>query len=601
MMPIPEDSSRLVSSTEVSGTARPNPTISLPVPRSSHRTPSPAEPATPHQPALRGPRIDRLLLTHCREGCISVSELTRLVPRGTLYRHVAKLLSEGSLIRKGRTYSTTTGELRRLIEAESAIDWTILQKIYPPLQAVPSAQHRAVIELIMGAIAARRAGLREDHHPAFVLFGHTLAWKTSLARFVCKMLGLSPATHLIDLATESGNSLWLRRDGRGEVAFEREIVTAPFLALDEYLEADPKVRHVIAHFLSGRVSVPFENAVLTIEPVCLVTMNARPNASLEERTTFRAHQLRRLVLCDVDRIPLPDLALLGDAPLQAAAQHEPLTVPPPRTDCHQYRPQIVRLVREVFTPEAQPFVDVEMILLLCAGMTGFIEDDERAIQQVFYDLALVMQTLGWVQPDWLAAVSGFSLHGTPTAAVPSPVHPVTSTPAHSDTIILRRSIMDERESVMPQFVLSEAQKAKLIWLAEQEGVPVDHALEVLIDYYKELGDQDLSDVHSVLRLSKELKVRELSARAVRRYLELMQELAAGNQTLDHLEAALEILPALEHAGLTPGSVPEADTIHLAARLTASGVTVAEVEQWLRRRQRRQRTAAASNTENVPHD
>ena len=117
-----------------------------------------------------------------------------------------------------------------------------------------------------------------------------------------------------------------------------------------------------------------KNAVLTIDPVCLVTMNALPKASLQERTTFGAPQLRRLVLCDVDRIPLPDLALMGEQPLQTAAQHEPLVVPPPRADCQLYRPEIVRLVREVITPEAQPFVDVEMVMLLCAGMTGFLEE-----------------------------------------------------------------------------------------------------------------------------------------------------------------------------------------------------------------------------------
>src|SRR5206468_1215691 len=111
------------------------------------------------------------------------------------------------------------------------------------------------------------------------LFGHTLAWKSSLARFACLMLGLSPATHLIDLAAESGQSLWLRRDARGDVTFQREILTAPFLAFDEYLEADAKVRSVIQHFLSGRTIVAFDNSVLTIAPVCLVTMNARPKVS----------------------------------------------------------------------------------------------------------------------------------------------------------------------------------------------------------------------------------------------------------------------------------------------------------------------------------
>ena len=598
-MTTPEASSPFVPSTETSGTGRPNPSITLPVPCASHQSPTPATPPVPYRTARRGTRIDRLLLAHCREEFVPVHPLTRVVARGTLYRHLATLLGEGSLIQQGRTYHTTAEGLRRLIVAESAIDWNILEQYYPPLQFVPSAQHRAVIELILAAIAARRAAFREDHHPGFVLFGHTLAWKSSLARFVCTMLGLSPSTHLIDLATETGQSLWLRRDARGEVTFQREIVTAPFLAFDEYLEADPKVRSVIQHFLSGRTSIPFENSILTIEPVCLVTMNARPKASLEERTTFRAPQLRRLVLCDVDHLPLPDLALIGEQPLQAAAQHQPIIVPSPRTDCHQYRPQIVRVVRELITPEAQPFVDVEMVLLLCAGMTGFIEDDERAIQQALYDLTLVMQTLGWVQPDWLAVVSAFSLHGTPIAALPAPASPARSMSSLPDTIILRRPIMDERESLIPKFSLSEQQKARLIWLAEQEGIPVDHALDILLDYYRNLGDRDLDDLNNINRLGKELKLRELSAQDVYHYLKLMRMLTERHQTLDHVDAAIEMLPTLEHAGLTPGSMPEAETIHLAARLTASGVTVTEVERWLSGRQRRRRPETPSDSREAP--
>jgi hypothetical protein len=521
-----------------------------------------------------------------------------VVPRATLYRHVATLVAEGCLVQEGRSYRTTPEGLRRLAVAESAVDWAVLDRVYPPLQVVPTVQHRAVIELILAAIAARRASLREDHHPSFVLFGHTLAWKTSLARFVCAMLGLSPSIHLIDLSAESGQSLWLRRDARGEVMFQREILTAPFLALDEYLEAEAKVRTIIQHFLSGRISLPFENGVLRIEPVCLVTMNARPKPSLEGRTTFSAPQLRRLVLCDVDHIPLPDLALLGERPLQAAAEHPPIQVPPPRVDCQQYRPQIVRLVRDLLTPDAQSLVDVEMVILLCAGMTAFIEEDERAIQQAVYDLAVVLQTLGWVQLDWVAVVSAFSLYATPAAAPPL-VPLAHTTTDRTDTIILRRPIMEDRDSLVPQFSISEKQKARLIWLSEQEGIPVEHALDVLLDSFQLLGDRDLDHLNNVVRLSKELKRRELPAWAVSLTLKLMEEVTKREQTLDDFEAALDLLPALRGLGLTLDSVPGADTIHIAAQLTANGVTITEVERWLARRLHRRRTAAPPDSGEAP--
>ena len=151
--------------------------------------------------------------------------------------------------------------------------------------------------------------------------------------------------------------------------------------------------------------------------------------------------------------------------------------------------------------------------------------------------------------------------------------------------------MDDRESIVPKFSLSEEQKARLVWMSEQERIPVDQAFEVLMDYYQHLGERDLEHLNSVIFLGKELKLREISAKAVLRYLTLMQELATRNQTLDHLDAALEMMPSLERTGLTPGSVPEAETIYLAARLTASEVTVNEVERWLTGRQHRRRLGA----------
>jgi hypothetical protein len=365
------------------------------------------------------------------------------------------------------------------------------------------------------------------------------------------------------------------------------------------LEADPKVRTVVNHFLSGRTLVPFENSVVRIEPVCLATMNARPKPSLEGRTAFSTAQLRRLVLCDVDHIPLPDLALIGEQPLEAAAQHVPITVPSPRHNCQQYRAHVVRLLRDVMTPEAQSLVDVEMVILLCGGMTGFIEDDERAVQQAVYNFALVTQTLNWVQSDWLAMLSGFSLHGIQTAVLPPPATSARSTASLSDTIILRRRIMDDHESLVPHFSISEKQKAQLIWMSEQERVPVEHALDVLLEYYRSLGDRDLDDLNSIIRLSKELKLRELSAQAIYQYMKMINVLTERNQTLDHLDAALDMLPALERAGLAPGTVPADETIHIAARLAASGVTIAQTERWLTRHLRRQRTAASSESKGIP--
>ncbi|HKN85247.1 MAG TPA: hypothetical protein VJV04_00155, partial [Nitrospiraceae bacterium] len=153
--------------------------------------------------------------------------------------------------------------------------------------------------------------------------------------------------------------------------------------------------------------------------------------------------------------------------------------------------------------------------------------------------------------------------------------------------------------LVPQFSISEKQTARLIWMSEQEGIPVEHALDVLLDQYQSLGEPGLDHVNNVVRLSKELQLREVSAQAVHQYLKMMHALADRNQTLDHLDTALDMLPSLERAGLSPGSVPGADTIYIAARLTSSGVTVAEIEHWLKRRLRQRRSAAPPDSEGPP--
>lgn len=322
-----------------------------------------------------------------------------------------------------------------------------------------------MIELVLAAMTARRADLSDDHHPAFVLLGPTLAWKTSTGRFIVWMLGLEDSEVILDLAVESERSVWLRRDARGSIVFTRNILTSPFLVFDDILEADAKLRASLHHFLSGRKVVPVENGCVTIEPVVLVTLNPRVKSSLEERTTWSPAQLRRMILCDLDRVPLPDLALTGHMALEAVAQQPPFELPPLRHDCRTWRPQILRLLRAVLTPEGLGRVDSELVILLCSGMSALIEDPERAIQQTVYDFALTVDTLEWTQPDWLGAVSSFTLHGPlpPTSAVH---HPETIRPpvVEEEVITFRRHIMSDaaKESLLPPFSIAEEQKAKLL-------------------------------------------------------------------------------------------------------------------------------------------
>ena len=143
--------------------------------------------------------------------------------------------------------------------------------------------------------------------------------------------------------------------------------------------------------------------------------------------------------------------------------------------------------------------------------------------------------------------------------------------------------MDEHhESAMPHFTISEDEKARLIWLAMDEGIPFHRALEVLLDFYmslKRMG-RDLNDLFSILELSKELQQRAIPVSDVHTTLRLKRELATQQMGVDDLNAALDLLPLLADHGLQP-DMPSCDTaIRLAARFLASGVSLVEIERWL---------------------
>ena len=101
------------------------------------------------------------------------------------------------------------------------------------------------------------------------------------------------------------------------------------------------------------------------------------------------------MLCDFNNVLMPDLSLTGHLALEAAQTQGPLLLPALRADLQSHRPAFVQLMRQVIRPECHERVDTEMLLNLAAGMTGFLDDDERALQQTAYDVGLMLTTLGW--------------------------------------------------------------------------------------------------------------------------------------------------------------------------------------------------------------
>jgi hypothetical protein len=528
--------------------------------------------------------LDCTILRYFEHDFLPLHDLLQHVARGTLYRHTGHLISAGLLEKRGYTYRTTEHGKQRLAELVSHMSWNIWDKLYPPMRDVPTPQHRAGIELTTAAVAARQAdNSKDDHHPGFVTAGPTLAWKTSEAIFQCHLLGVVPAETIVDLATETGRSLLVRRDGKGTLTFKRDLLDGPLIVFDDLLEAEASLRPTIHHFVSGRKVIPVDNTLLRIAPVPLITLNPKLNkTTLEEQTSFSTAQLRRLVVINLANVALPDLANVGHVALEAALKHGPLSLPPLTGNAETWRAQIVDLVREVLLPQVWFRVDTEMILTMVTGMMAFIPDPEAAIRQTVYDYAITAQTLGWTALEWLDVVSRFSLH-VPLRTRPRRDPEILDSSSADDLIILWRNAMDGyKESALPPFTISDENKARMIAIGVKEGVPVDHGLGIVLDYYlsREREGFDLHALHSAIALGKDLKRRSITAKEVKVVLQVLKGLQAEERSLDELVAACELLTQLKDIGVPPDIEQCEPAISLAAQLVASDIPLTEIEQWL---------------------
>ena len=143
--------------------------------------------------------------------------------------------------------------------------------------------------------------------------------------------------------------------------------------------------------------------------------------------------------------------------------------------------------------------------------------------------------------------------------------------------------MDSYEpSALPPFTISNDNRARMVAIAVEEHVPVDHALGIVIDYYLQLraDGHDLDDLHSILQLSKDLRQRDIPVKAVKVAMRWQQAVRDGTCTADGLGSALDLLPILQEHGLALPDDRTEMAIQLAARLLQSPCSLTEIEGWL---------------------
>lgn len=494
---------------------------------------------------------DRAILEACAEDYHRLKELRPHIAGGTLYRHAKRLCELGWLESRGPLYRTTETGRRNLIESNSSRQWNQLEKLYPPLALIPTAVHRALIELIVAAIICRQHATRPDRHPFFVCAGSTLHWKTSAGIFSCHALGLDPNIHVVDCGSETGKSLFIRRTGTGAIAFQRDLLNTAFIVLDEFLTADRAVRSALNPFLSGRLMVPFENERVTVRSVPLLTLNPRQGATVEVQLGLSSPLIRRAIIANVDAISIPDLAAIGQDALTAAQRHPTLTPCAPRVDCERHHRAILELARALIQPEAHDRVDVEVIVNLCTGMTALIPDAENAIAQVCYRLGLLAETMQWARPGWIEALNTFSVDGRTHPYCPHPASGIKNGQlapvATSELPILTVGTQPvRRDPGLPSLQLSDDLRGRLTWLAVETGRSVEETIRLLLQHYQQWREcpESFSALQRSLELAHQLKIVQIDPQILADYLQTEADLGCHGYSLQDVPHALRLITYL---------------------------------------------------------
>lgn len=412
------------------------------------------------------------ILEHCKDGFQPITPLiNKAASRTKLYNCEKDLCEEGWLQSNGKGAFKTTEQGLQQLRMSIGEAPEGLSVAYPPLARVPTQQHAAVIELAVASVIARQNDLRSDKFPSFLIIGPTLRWKTSLGIFILHMLDLDPDTNIVNVGAEGGKSLWLRKNSQGEISTKRELLNSPLVIFDEAQNAIPEIKRQMRVWSGGRKIVALENEKLAIQATPVLIMNPRSGTTLEERTGLERPEIRRFFICDLSKIPMPDLAIKGEGIIDAAKTYGPLVVSKPKGDCAKFKNELYEFLSCTISETGRELVDLETLLMLATALTGFLEP-QKAVKRTLYDAFLIYETLGWTLPDWRMRLTTF-----PDTV---PGEPKTSSSAATETIT------EEKRIAAFKLLESSANPADLV---TKLGCLIKEATELGKGYY------DLRDMH----------------------------------------------------------------------------------------------------------
>src|SRR5260370_19936556 len=98
---------------------------------------------------------DRAVIEFLSSSPRPIRELLRAYPKATIYARLRALQGAGLVAKRGSQYLLTTAGLQVKAAHDGGRPFDGLVEACPPLRAVPSPQHRALLALEIGALVLR--------------------------------------------------------------------------------------------------------------------------------------------------------------------------------------------------------------------------------------------------------------------------------------------------------------------------------------------------------------------------------------------------------------------------------------------------------------
>lgn len=404
--------------------------------------------------AVSSKEIATDILRYCKNGYMQLTELMKMnnYAKTTFYRILNKLVKDGLIESLGGKHKTTQKELNQIAGVNKAdSNFTFLDSVLQPIlekvphfKWLPTPIHKAISVTILGAAKARECIEEDSAHAVIAIVGPTFKWKTTTCEIICHTLNLNVDDTIVLLSAESGKSMFLRRNSKGDIATARKVLSSPIVVLDEYNKCEKRVKAAIHPILHGKRTLPFENDTIKISATPVILSNPLKNGTIFEKLGIDEPAFRRMICCDLTNIEIPEsIKLEGDnfikevKSLGALESCEPL----PGEDFNGISKIKAVVTEAVAHKEDLRLIDCVMIANVAKGISGYI--GKTAVKCALACYLAMSETIGFIKPSWPQILHKHF----PDSNRSSPVQSIADSPASPISSFKGSSIFSYSEKI----------------------------------------------------------------------------------------------------------------------------------------------------------